>query len=544
MSCLQIDRRAAGARPGPAVATSGLPAMKYIVARLLRTLLRLGMATLLLLALPAIAAPQNILLLIADDYGADSSSLYNSTASGASLPPTPHINSLATNGVVFSRANSYPVCSPTRACLLTGQFGFRTGVGDLIDTGNALSAAAFTLPEAFTNAGLPHALAQFGKWHLANGPGTPRTVGGWTNYAGCLIGQLVSSYTNWNKTVNGSTTANYTNYATTDLVNDATSWIAARGTNAWFVWAAFNAPHTPLHNPPPALCPSYPVNSLTNNRRQYEAMVEALDTEIGRLLAAVNRTNTHIIFVGDNGTPGNLIQPPHTSTHAKGTLYEGGTRVPLIISGPQVAHPNRANATPANMVDLFATILDLAGSSVAAAVPTNVTIDGQSLLPLLTATNELSRYGYTELFNTNSVNTGNHGQALENPRFKLISFNTGAEEFYDLLADPTETNNLLNTTMTATQAGNYYSLVLKLGNYQTGVAPPVIAGFAYTNPQFTITVTRNVTNRYALWRAGDLDALSWRPLTNAEVVTNGAVVRFTDTNATGGRTFYRVVASP
>jgi hypothetical protein len=79
----------------------------------------------LLLTLSAAASPQNILLLIADDYGADSSSLYNTTASGASLPPTPNIASLATNGVVFSRANSYPVCSPTRACLLTGQFGFR-----------------------------------------------------------------------------------------------------------------------------------------------------------------------------------------------------------------------------------------------------------------------------------------------------------------------------------------------------------------------------------------------------------------------------------
>src|SRR5436189_4839453 len=76
---------------------------------------------------------KNILLIIADDYGADSSSLYNSTNNGASLPPTPNIATLAASGVVFRNAYAYPVCSPTRSCLLTGQYGFRTGIGDIVD---------------------------------------------------------------------------------------------------------------------------------------------------------------------------------------------------------------------------------------------------------------------------------------------------------------------------------------------------------------------------------------------------------------------------
>lgn len=181
-------------------------------------------------------AKQNILLLIADDYGVDSSSLYNSTNLGAVLPPTPNIASLASTGVVFRNACANPLCSPTRACLLTGRFGFRTGIGDVIGgTQEPLAATKFTLPKAFTNAALGYQLAQFGKWHLDNSVNSPLTVGGWTNYAGSLIGQL-TNYSNWSKTVNG---------VTTDLVNDATSWIAARGTNAWFLWIAFNAPHTP-----------------------------------------------------------------------------------------------------------------------------------------------------------------------------------------------------------------------------------------------------------------------------------------------------------
>ncbi len=488
------------------------------------------------------AAPQNILLLIADDYGVDSSSLYNSTNNGASLPPTPNIASLATNGVVFTRASSYPVCSPTRACLLTGQFGFRTGVGDVIDNGPGLTTSAFTLPEAFTNAALGYSLAQFGKWHLATGPNTPRTVGGWTNYAGNLNG-AIASYTNWTKSVNGVNTANYTNYATSDLVTDATNWISGRGTNPWFVWAAFNAPHTPLHNPPQYLCPSYPLNTLTNSRRQFEAMVEAMDTEISRLLAVVNRTNTHIIFLGDNGTISSVIQPPYPAARSKNTLYEGGTHVPLIISGPAVVRPNRTNATPANMVDLFATILEMAGSSAAAAVPAAIPIDGQSLLPVLTGTNTLARYGYSEQFGTNGPTAANAGRALQNAQYKLISFTSGTSEFYDLLTDPYEGTNLLATAMTAQQTGNYYSLLMKLGDYQIALAPPVITGITRSNAQFSVAVQRNLTNRYGLWRAGSLDGLAWAPLTNALVATNGATsVTLTDTNGSATQNFYRVMA--
>src|SRR6185295_15070846 len=154
--------------------------------------------------------------------------------------------------------------------------------------------------DAFAASGLGYHLAQFGKWHLALGPNSPRTVGGWTNFAGGIPG-AVSSYTNWSKTINGTTTANYTNYATSDVVDDAVNWITGRGTNAWFAWVAFNAPHTPLHKPPTNLAPHYASLSgttpdINNNPVNYfNAMIEAMDTEIGRLLTAVNRTNTHII---------------------------------------------------------------------------------------------------------------------------------------------------------------------------------------------------------------------------------------------------------
>src|SRR3954447_6224008 len=105
----------------------------------------------LLFALSASAAQQNILLIIADDYGVDSSSLYNSTNTGASLPPTPNIVSLAQSGVLFRNGYANLVCSPTRACLITGRHGFRTGIGNVIVGAGSvvLTSSEFTLPEVF-----------------------------------------------------------------------------------------------------------------------------------------------------------------------------------------------------------------------------------------------------------------------------------------------------------------------------------------------------------------------------------------------------------
>jgi arylsulfatase A-like enzyme len=503
----------------------------------------------ILVCVSAVAAPKNILLIIADDYGVDSSSLYNSTNTGAQLPPTPNVASLASNGVVFSRAYANPVCSPTRACLLTGQFGFRTGVGDVVDNGAPLPNNLFTLPRVFnTNTALGYHVMQFGKWHLALNVNSPKNVGGWTNFSGSIPGAL-PSYTNWTKVINGTSFAGTTNYATLDVMQDATNWIGSRGTNPWFAWVAFNAPHTPLHLPPTNLCPHYAnlsgttADISTHPANYFDAMVEAEDTCIGKILSWVNLTNTHVIFLGDNGTANNVIQPPFTNTsRAKDTLYEGGTHVPLVIAGPAVFAPNRTNDTPANMVDVYSTILEMAGINAATSIPTNNPIDGQSLLAVLQTNNlTLARYAYSELFGTNSVTMANAGRALRDSRYKLIDFTAQADEFYDLAVDPYEKTNLLATTMTATQLANYYSLTLKLGDYQIALAPPAITGTGKTNTQFTVTVQRNLTNSYGLWRASALDGLNWGPLTNALVVTNGtSSVTLTDTNAAAGQNFYRV----
>ena len=494
------------------------------------------------------AAAQNILLIIADDYGVDSSSLYN-TNSSASLPPTPAIASLAQSGVLFRNAYAYPVCSPTRSCLITGRYGFRTGIGDVI-VGAAspmLTAAEFTLPEAFAaNASLGYQLAHFGKWHLNNAPASPNTIGRWPHFAGSLIGAL-ASYTNWSKTVDGVSNIT-TNYATTDLVNDALAWIQGQGTKPWFAWIAFNARHTPLHKPPNNLCPHYTTLSGTaadinaHPRLYFEAMVEAMDTEMNRLLAGVDRANTHILFLGDNGTAGQVIQPPFPSTRGKSTLYEGGIHVPFIIAGPAVVNPGRTNTTLVNAVDVFATTLDLAGINMSNTVPAGVTLDSKSLVPTLQSNTRLSRYAYAEIFGSN-IATNEGGRALRDDQFKLLRFSDRHEEFYDLTSDPYEATNLLANPLTATQLGHYYNLTIALGDYQNILTPPAITTWSQANHQFTITLQRSTNLTYSLWRAPILDPLAWSPLTNAIAVTNSlTTLTLTDPAANANASFYRVMA--
>jgi arylsulfatase A-like enzyme len=140
------------------------------------------------MAVSGLAASNNILLIIADDLGADSCELFNSTNTGASLAPTPNLDRLGRSGVLFPNFYTRPSCSQSRACLFTGRESFRTGVGCAIgnNTNNtpALSPGEYTLARAFAANAPQYHLAAIGKWHLslATDLNSPLTTGGWTNY--------------------------------------------------------------------------------------------------------------------------------------------------------------------------------------------------------------------------------------------------------------------------------------------------------------------------------------------------------------------------
>src|ERR1051325_2226430 len=185
-------------------------------------------AVLLLSTARAASLKNNILLIIADDYGADSSTLFNSTNNGARLAPTPNIDNLGRHGVLFPNFYARPSCSQSRACIFTGRDSFRTGVGCAIGSTNltpALRPTEYTLARAFTTNASQYSLASFGKWHLASTMdlNSPLTTGGWTNFAG-YFGAAVQNYTNWTKIVNGIS-LNTNRYSTSDQTDDAMAFI-------------------------------------------------------------------------------------------------------------------------------------------------------------------------------------------------------------------------------------------------------------------------------------------------------------------------------
>jgi arylsulfatase A-like enzyme len=441
-----------------------------------------------------VVSGNNVLLLIVDDWGIDSSPVDN--VGGSNLPIMPNLTSLASGGVRFLNAYAQAQCSPTRAAILSGRYAFRTGVGS--PGGVNFATSEVTLADALiANAG--YAAGSVGKWHLGGGDAGPRDLGGWQYFAGSSGN--VSSYTNWTKLssvgISPPVSATNTTYATTENTTDAINWINSQGSSNWFAWVAYNAPHSPFHAAPAVVAgQNNPYATINNNRQRYESMLWAMDAEIGRLLSAVDLNSTTVIIIGDNGTPGGVIQAPFNNTHSKATLYEGGTHVPLVIAGKTVQSVNTTSDKVVHAVDLYSTILEIAGVN-----PTSlgVTLDSQSLIPVLNGSDTADRYSVCEAFGTDT----NPGRAIRKDDYKLIihddpliTTDTAVLEFYHLSTDQNETNNLLAGTLTAAQQTAYNNLLVKNvalgGNFNNTPAQPVTF-YAQLDPNATNPRVPNLT---------------------------------------------------
>lgn len=412
-------------------------------------------------------AQRNVVLLIADDIGTD---YFGFSEDKVDTVGVPNIRSLLTKGIRFKNAMANPVCSPTRSGMLTGRYSFRTGVGYVVGSPGAgeLDTAEITIPRLLKNYNPAIGRAHIGKWHL-QGP-NPSThllypnVMGWQHFEGPFSG-AISSFTNWTKITNGITST-VTTYATSENVNNAVSWLRTQGNNRVFLWLAFNAPHTPLHLPPSSLhtytnLPGTPADINNNPKSYFKAMMQALDTEIGRLidsLKAMNRyDSTDFIFMGDNGNTQQTAQISNLS-HAKASIYQYGVHEPFIISGPSVVNPGRVSDALINTVDVFATILDLFGhSNWLSQIPLNKPVDSKSLLPIIKSqTVDVRPWTFTETFRTPYVS--GDGKAIRNKDYKLIRFDNGVQELYNLNLDPNEAVNLLPGALNPTDISNYYYL--------------------------------------------------------------------------------------
>jgi arylsulfatase B len=455
---------------------------------------------------PTQAVAPNILLIIGDDMGVETLASYGV---GENPAKTATLDRLAAEGVQFTNFWSQPVCSPTRATMLTGRYAFRTGVGRPGGEGDKgghfpdaperpasapfevprgvgrrrgdnwnLPPDEYTLPMAIkTESSLNYATAAIGKWHLAdnrNGWDEHPNKVGFDHFSGRIFGWPASYYA-WNKLIDGKFVGT-TGYSPNEFANDALRWIEEQGGRPWFLWYAFNLPHAPLHMPPKDLWqadhsdvdPKAEIGGAS--QPHFHAMMEAMDTEIGKLLDSLApevRDNTYVIFMGDNGTDRSSVSAPFRPTGAKGSVYQGGVNVPLIVSGPGVSRGASSDAM-VNSTDMFSTIIEMAGISVDEVLPDGVTIDAVSFLPYLSDPDAESRreWLYADYFDGNfdGVETANY--AMRNQRYKLLRIG-GVEELYDLVEDPYEHNNLLAGDLTASEQAAYRGLQQQLQELRT-----------------------------------------------------------------------------
>lgn len=369
----------------------------------------------------------NILLVIADDMGLDACPGYNI---GSMKPNMPNLQSLMNSGVKFNNLWSNPTCTPTRAGIITGKYGLRTNVLAVDDPLSTSETALQKYLDTNTNNAYAHAV--IGKWHLSRDANHPNDMG--VDYFAGFTGGGVSSYTDWTLNINGTTSAS-TDYTTSKFTDLAMDWVSKQS-KPWFLWLAYNAPHTPFHLPPSDLHSQGTLASDqgsidANPLPYYLAAIEALDKEMGRLinsLSEAEKANTVIIFIGDNGTPGKVAQE-YNSRRVKGSIYQGGVNVPMVISGKNVTRMNTSEDALINTTDLFATIADIAGTGT-----TNIH-DSKSFKGLLTdASSDKRTYTYTE----------NNDHTIRNATHKYIYFNDGSEALYDLGDNPLENPNLMS----------------------------------------------------------------------------------------------------
>ncbi len=346
--------------------------------------------TTLLSAVLSAADRPNILLILADDLGWNSVSYHNGEFK------TPHIDSIAADGMRMNRFYVAPMCSPTRAGLMTGRYPIRFGLARAVippyrDYG--LPTAERTLPKILAELGYQHR-GVFGKWHLGHRRAKWHPLAqGFTHFHGHYNGAIDyfdltrEGVRDWHDDYDASPQQGYA----TDLIADAAAkWIreSAISESPYFCYVPFNAPHAPFQAPDDAIQRYSDSNAKINNpknRETYKAMIGRMDEGIGKILSAVDASgeseNTIVWFLSDNGGVGGLRGINDPLRGAKLTVFEGGIRVPSCVRWPGKISAGQSTDAVCGYIDLWPTFVSLAGAE--SADLSGAPVDGVDLSPVL-----------------------------------------------------------------------------------------------------------------------------------------------------------------
>lgn len=391
-------------------------------------------------------AKPNFVFILMDDMGWTDLGCY-----GSRFYQSPNIDKLATQGMKFTEAYAAcPVCSPTRASILTGKYPARLKVTDYIpgrknrsdqpllqaDNQNQLALEETTLPEVLKNAGYISGI--FGKWHL-----------GGKDFGPDKQGFDVAPPDDARSGLPGSNEPGKGDY---QITQHALDFIEANRAKPFFAYVAYHTPHIPLAAPQ-NLVAKYEARidpKLPHTNATYAAMIEVADAQIGRLLQKLDELklaeNTVVIFNSDNG--GLHVREWKNEVKAtrntplrggKGYLYEGGIRVPLIVRWPGVVKAGSICDSPMSSVDYFPTVLEIADVK----IPKGQILDGQSILPLFKGVPQSGPRTFYWHYPHYPNQGGAPGGAVREGDFKLIEFyEDGHWELYNVRDDISEKTNL------------------------------------------------------------------------------------------------------
>ena len=431
------------------------------------------LALTLALSCPSIAKPPNIVFFLADDLGQRDLGCYGST-----FYETPNLDKLAADGAKFTQAYAAcPVCSPTRASLLTGKWPVRTGVTDYIGAPQPakwkrntkllpanydvkLALGETTLAEALKGAG--YATMHAGKWHLGPQSFWPEDQGFDINKGGFDKGGPYGGKMYFSPYGNPRLSDGPPGEHLPDrLADECNTFIEANKNKPFFVSYWFYDVHTPLMARDDLLkkysekkerlgltatwgSEDTRVVRQVQEHAIYAAMVEAMDAAVGKVLKKLDdlglRDNTIVIFSSDNGGLSTSEGSPTSNLPlrgGKGWLYEGGIREPLLMRWPGTIKPGAQIDMPVSSPDFFPTLLDIAGAKLPADDPG----DGLSLVPLFKGATLAERPLYWHYPHYGNQG-GAPGAAIRIGQWKLIEWAEGETELFDLSTDPSEKTNL------------------------------------------------------------------------------------------------------
>ena len=415
--------------------------MKYVA-------LPLAAAALFSSTVLAASRPPNVIHIVADDLGWKDLGFQNATDIR-----TPNLDRLAREGARFEQFYVQPMCTPSRAALLTGRYPMRYGLQTLVIPSKGtygLSTDEYLLPQVLRDAGYQTAI--IGKWHLGHADRRywPRQRG--FDYAyGAVLGEIdyfshdAHGVTDWQR---DNEPVKEEGYVTTLLGDDAVRFIEKQQDNEkpFFLYLAFTAPHAPYQAPDEYVERFRNIQDQT--RRVYAAMISCLDDQVGRVVEALDRTgqrdDTLIFFHSDNGGTrdarltgeGKVDSIPCDNgplRGGKGDLYEGGTRVPAFANWPGHIAPGTVIETPVHVVDILPTLAALGGASTDKCLP----IDGIDISAALLGEGEPAR---TEVV----YNIEPFRAAIREGDWKLVwrTLLPAKVELFNIDEDPKESRNL------------------------------------------------------------------------------------------------------